>query len=107
MNIKSNITKLIRICCFLNTMIFGFLAWHFFLPPYREHIYLSENGTELIGVVTRLEMSDSIDPSVISLVQYEVDGYSYIYRFAGTRTVGSNVLLLVNPNNPENVGRCY
>ena len=103
MDIKSNIITIVRVCCILNTVIFGFLAWRYFLPPYREHIYLTENGTELVGVVTSLDRSDSVYPSVISLIQYEVDGHSYIYRFAGRRTVGNDVFLLINPDNPENV----
>ena len=103
MNIKSNITTIVRACCILNTVIFGFLAWHFFLPPYQEHIYLSENGTELVGVVIRVETSNSVDPVAMSLVQYEVSGHSYIYRISGRRTIGSDVLLLINPDNPENV----
>ena len=102
MNIKSNITTIVRVCCILNTVIFGFIAWRYCLPPYREHIYLSENGTELVGVVIRLEMSDSPDPFAMSLVQYEVDGHSYIYRIVGRLAIGSDILLLVNPDNPEN-----
>ncbi|MCL2042604.1 MAG: hypothetical protein FWG89_00540 [Treponema sp.] len=103
MDIKGNMATIIRVFGIFNTIIFGFFALSFFLPPYREHIYLSENGTELIGVVIRVEKSYSPDPISVSLVQYEVDEHLYIYRISGRRTVGSDVLLLINPDNPENV----
>ena len=83
-------------------------------PHYRKHIYFSQNGIKITGIVIRTNRKAMVDSSwdVID-VQYEIEGKTYTYTFDGDERfrVGDKISLFVDPYNYKDAslqdGRWY